>query len=114
MSLKHGVIAILLGSVLAPRPALAQEDASYKTEMRMEAPLPSAKFAPNLSVESPIDSAAYEEYEFIQRLTALSRALRDFAAAYKDGQMDMKKVKALRKAIQELEKSAWFRPQKAK
>jgi hypothetical protein len=69
---------------------------------------------PLLPVESPLDSAAYEEYEFIQRLHRLSRALRDFAAAYRDGQIDLKKVKAVRKAMQELEKSEWFRPQKAK
>jgi hypothetical protein len=80
----------------------------------MEASLPSAKFTPNLAVEPPIDSAAYGEYEFIQRLTGLSRALRDFAAAYKNGQVDLKKVKAVRKAMQELEKSEWFRPQKVK
>jgi|HubBroStandDraft_6_1064221.scaffolds.fasta_scaffold3574700_1 hypothetical protein len=114
MSLKHTVIATLLGSALAPRSVLAQEDAAHKAEMGMEASLPSAKFTPNPVAEPPIDSAAYNEYEFIQRLAGLSRALRDFAATYKNGQVDLKQVKAVRKAMRELEKSEWFRPQKTK
>jgi hypothetical protein len=119
MWLKHTVIAALLGSALVPRPGLAQpgviqEEAAFKTERRMDVAFPSATVEPNLATESPIDSTAYEEYELIQRLTGLSRALRDFASAYKDGQVDLKKVKAVRKAMQELEKSEWFRPQKGK
>jgi hypothetical protein len=47
-------------------------------------------------------------------LNELSRALTDFTATYKSGQVDLKKVKAVRKALHELEKSEWFRPQKAK
>jgi len=69
---------------------------------------------PDFAAESPADAAAYEEREFIQRLNGLSRALTDFAATYKSGQVDLKKVKAVRKALHELEKSEWFRPQKAK
>jgi hypothetical protein len=72
----------------------------------------SAPFIPDW--ESPADVAAYEEREFIQRLEGLSIALTDFAATYKGGQVDLKKVKTLRKALHELEKSEWFRPQKAK
>ena len=105
MWLKPTVIAALWGSALAPRPALAQPGLMQED---------AARFGPNLAVESPVNSAASEEYEFIQRLTGLSRALRDFASAYKDGQVDMKKVKAVRKAMQELEKSEWFKPQKQK
>ena len=74
----------------------------------------SAPVIPDFAAESPADVAAYEEREFIQRLNRVSRALTDFAATYKSGQVDLKKVKALRKALHELETSEWFRPQKAK
>ena len=114
MLLKHTAAAVLFGSVLASRPALAQENEAHKTEMDIEASLLSSKFIPVLPEESPLDSAAYEEYEFIQRLNRLSRALRDFAAAYRSGEVDLNKVKAVRKAMQELEKSPWFKLQKTK
>ena len=65
---------------------------------------------PDFVEEGPaVDYAAAEEREFIQRLNGLSRALSDFAETYKGGQVDLKKVKALRKAMQEFEKSEWFK-----
>jgi hypothetical protein len=54
-----------------------------------------------------------EEQEFIARFNNLMKALRDFGSAYKPGQViDVKKAKAVRKAMHRLEKSGWFRPQK--
>jgi len=53
--------------------------------------------------------AAYEERELIQRYNGLARALNDFVAAYKAGQIDLKKAKAVRKALHDLEKFEWFR-----
>jgi hypothetical protein len=54
-----------------------------------------------------------EEQEFIARFNNLMKALREFGSAYKPGQViDFKKAKAVRKAMQSLEKSGWFRPQK--
>jgi hypothetical protein len=50
----------------------------------------------------------------LKRLKGLSKALADFAAAYKSGEVDLRKVKAVRKAMHELERSEWFRPQKTK
>lgn len=67
---------------------------------------------PDLAEESPAQLAADQEREFIQRLNQLSRALGAFNETYKGGEIDLKKVKALRKAMHELEKSQWFRPQK--
>jgi hypothetical protein len=64
--------------------------------------------------ESAAALAAAEDREFIQRLDGLSRALSDFAKTYKSGQVDLKKVKMLRKAMQDLEKSEWFKPPRAK
>jgi hypothetical protein len=67
---------------------------------------------PDFPQESPADLAAYQERDFIQRLNGLSKALSAFTETYKGGEIDLKKVKALRKALHELEKSSWFRPQK--
>jgi hypothetical protein len=54
-----------------------------------------------------------EEQEFIARFNNLMKALRDFGSGYKPGQViDVKKAKAVRKAMHRLEKSGWFRPQK--
>src|SRR5579871_2163383 len=64
--------------------------------------------------ESPADAAAYEEREFILRLNGLARALSAFTETYQSGKVDLKKVKALRKAMHELEKSEWFRSSKTK
>ena len=72
---------------------------------------------PVFAEDSPADSsayAAYKEREFIHRLDGLSRALSAFSETYRGGQIDLKKVKALQKAMRDLEKSEWFRPSKAK
>jgi hypothetical protein len=68
----------------------------------------------NFPEESPADLAAYEERDFVLRLNGLSRALTAFVETYKNGRVDVKEVKALQKAMHELEKSEWFRPPKTK
>lgn len=69
---------------------------------------------PSFAEESPAELAADEERDFILRLNGLSKALNAFVETYKNGRVDVKEVKALRKAMHELEKSEWFRPPKAK
>ena len=69
---------------------------------------------PDFAEESPADLAAYEERDFILRLNGLSRALSAFVDNYKNRQVDLKKVKALRKAMHDLEKSQWFKPSREK
>jgi hypothetical protein len=60
-----------------------------------------------------VDERGYlEEQEFIARFNNLTKAIRDFVSSYQPGQIDVKKVKAVRKAMYGLEKSGWFRPQK--
>jgi hypothetical protein len=55
----------------------------------------------------------WEEQQFVARFNNLVKALRDFASVYQPGLLiDVKKVKAVRKAMHGLEKSGWFRPQK--
>ena len=57
--------------------------------------------------------AAYEDREFVKRLDTLLRVLHEFAASYKTGKVDVKRIKEARKAWHDLEKSEWFRPPKA-
>ena len=53
--------------------------------------------------------AAYEELEFAKRFNNLVRALREFSVTYNGGHViDVKRAKAVRKAIHDLEKSDWF------
>jgi hypothetical protein len=49
----------------------------------------------------------------MQRYNELARALNGFVAAYKAGQIDVKKAKAVRKALHDLEKLEWFKPQQS-
>jgi len=66
--------------------------------------------------EDLFEQQAYaEEKDFTRRLNSLVSALRDFSTTYNAGHViDVKKVKAVRKAWVELEKSGWFRAEKAK
>jgi hypothetical protein len=51
----------------------------------------------------------FEQQEFLRRFNGLARALSDFAHAYNSqGVVDVKKVKAIRNALREIEKSDWF------
>jgi hypothetical protein len=50
-----------------------------------------------------------EEQELIRRFKELISALKEFSRIYNSrGVVDVKKVKAVRKAVRELEKSDWF------
>ena len=55
--------------------------------------------------------AAYQEHELMQRYNELARALNGFVAAYKAGQIDVRRAKAVRKALHDLERLEWFKPQ---
>jgi hypothetical protein len=67
---------------------------------------------PAFQDDSPAAQAAYEERALTQRYNGLARALNDFMAAYKAGKIDLKKAEAVRKALHDLEKFEWFRPQR--
>jgi len=57
--------------------------------------------------------AKYEEAEFVKRLNNLLSVLRDFSSSYNGGHViDVKKVKEVRKALHELQRSAWFKSSK--
>jgi hypothetical protein len=50
-----------------------------------------------------------EQQDFLRRFNGLAMVLSDFANTYSSrGVVDVKKVKAIRKALRELEKSDWF------
>jgi hypothetical protein len=57
----------------------------------------------------PVDNG-YEQLS--GRLNALLRALGEFSDAYRAGKVDAKKAKVLRKALRELQKSDWFKPER--
>jgi hypothetical protein len=51
----------------------------------------------------------FEQQDFLRRFNGLAAALSDFAHTYNSrGVVDVKKVRAIRKALRELEKSDWF------
>lgn len=54
--------------------------------------------------------AAYEERQFVDKFNRLLGVLEDFAKQYNEGHtLDLKKVRAVKKAWRELEKSdKWF------
>jgi hypothetical protein len=82
-------------------------EGSAKDQIRTATPATN-DFAPGANAHDYL-----EEQEFIARFNNLMKALSDFGSAYKPGQViDVKKAKAVRKAMQRLEKSGWFRPQK--
>jgi hypothetical protein len=57
------------------------------------------------------DETRYEEHEFAQRYNKLVVALQSFSQTYNSGHViDVKRVKAIKKAWRELEKSDWFKP----
>jgi hypothetical protein len=68
---------------------------------------------PEFQSYSQTVQAAYEERELIQRYNGLAHALNDFVATYKAGRIDMKKAKAVRKALHDLERFGWFRSQRS-
>jgi hypothetical protein len=111
---KHTAVAILLGSALATQPLLAQEPSARRTGFGFEASLPLADSVPAFAEESPPDQAVYEERDLVRRLNGLAKALNDFIADYNTGRVNLKNVQALRKALQDMGKSAWFKPQKEK
>jgi hypothetical protein len=53
--------------------------------------------------------AQYEEQELLRRVNGLATALTDFSSTYSSRHViDVKQVKAIRKALRELEKSDWL------
>lgn len=58
------------------------------------------------------DGAEYDQHELVKRFNGLVKALGEFADSYNAGKIDVKKAKAVQKALHELQKSEWFKPQK--
>ena len=66
---------------------------------------------PDFQEESSAAQAADEQRELEQRYNGLLRALSDFMTAYKSGKIDVKKANAVKKALHNLEKLEWFKPE---
>lgn len=57
----------------------------------------------------------YEQQDFLRRFNGLAAALSEFAHTYNSrGVVDVKKVKAIRRALREFEKSDWFTQKEAR
>ena len=70
---------------------------------------------PRWKSRAQFETPAEQENDFTKSLNTLLAALHDFSATYHSGHViDVKKVKAVRKAWEELEKSGWFRSEKPK
>jgi hypothetical protein len=66
-------------------------------------------------LKDPLEAQREEEQDFARRLNVLMGALREFSATYNSGHViDVRKVRAVRKAWTELEKSGWFRAENSK
>ena len=68
---------------------------------------------PVAAAEAHRRQAKYEEQELLRRVNGLATALRDFSNTYNSRHViDVRQIKALRKAMRELEKSDWLSPKK--
>jgi len=68
---------------------------------------------PVAAAEASRREAKYEEQELLRRVNGLALALRDFSNTYNSQHViDVRQIKALRKAMRELEKSDWLSPKK--
>jgi hypothetical protein len=78
-----------------------------------ESELESSNARMQLEREALRQQAKYEEDEFVKRVNNLLSALRDFSSSYDGGHVvNVKKLKEMRKALHDLEKSAWFKSYK--
>ena len=103
--LKSKFVVTLCGAALMPLTAFSQQNALFNNEVNVG--------TPEGQNESQAAQAAYEERELTQRYNGLAGALNDFMAAYKAGQIDVKKANAVRRALHGLEKFEWLRPQRS-
>jgi hypothetical protein len=62
--------------------------------------MPAAEFRP--------PDPKYQEQDFVRRFNQLATALTDFSKTYRQGVIDVKQIKAIRKALRDFEKSEWF------
>lgn len=87
------------GGAAAPQPSRLVLDCVWCVEDALSPP------------EAAPQRAQYEEHEFFRRFNGLAAALTDFSKTYNSrGVIDVRKIKAIRKAMRELEKSDWFNP----
>ena len=105
MLLKTTFVVAFWGATFMPLTAFSQENSAYKNEASVG--------TPDFEDDSQAAQTSYEEHRLIQRYNALARALNDFMVAYKAGQIDIKKAKAVTQALHDLEKFEWFRPQRS-
>jgi hypothetical protein len=108
MNMRHviSMACVLVGAVQSPG---APPDMS-RTPVQSSLVSVGPEEPPRLQPDEDSLARAYEEKEFARRINHLASALNDFSLTYNTGHViDVKKVRAVRKAWVELEKSGWFR-----
>jgi hypothetical protein len=86
---------------------------SYSQLDQAESELESSVARMQLEREALRQQAKYEEDEFVKRVNNLLSVLRDLSSTYNGGHVvNVKRIKEMRKALHDLEKSAWFRSYK--
>jgi hypothetical protein len=108
------VLLVMQASESFPVPRTATEHG-----WNFKAPLPADALAPAATDRDGAtrDGAteALQKLRFVTSFNQLVVSLKSFAESYNAGQLDVRKVKAVKKAWRELESSeAWFKPDKKK
>jgi cell wall assembly regulator SMI1 len=71
--------------------------------------------APNPESAQSAQAASFQRHQFATRFNRLTQSLNEFADAYNEGTLDLKKIEEVKKAWRELEKAeALFRMEKSK
>jgi hypothetical protein len=86
---------------------------TYTQLEQAESELESSNARMQLESAALRQQAKYEEDEFVKRVNNLLSALREFSSSYNGGHVvNVKRLKEMRKALHDLEKSAWFKSYK--
>jgi hypothetical protein len=113
MNCTANLFLCLLQTVAVANPQ-SQEHQPYSQIDQAASELESSGARMQLEREDALrQQAKYEETEFVRRVNTLLSALRDFSSSYNGGHVvNVKRLKEMRKALHDLEKSAWFRSYK--
>jgi hypothetical protein len=99
----------LLSFVQFSNPASQRQAADYERETMMRQ-MEEHKYE-SIGAQAQQQDAAFEEHQFVSRFNRLIRALVEFSEHYnKDHSVNLKKIKAVKKAWRDLEKTdSWFK-----
>jgi hypothetical protein len=107
-------LCVLAGSVESGMPA-PQGQVLNRKQPGTQSPVLPLNADGTEPLNDPFETRKEQERDFARRFNGLVGALRDFSTTYNSGQViDVRRVRAVRKAWAELEKSGWFRAENPK